>query len=223
MLATVATTSRTAVYLEVGTKRTFASAIEWPGWSRADRGEAAALQALAAYAPRYAPVAKRAGLSVPRITARGFDVVETVSGTATTDFGAPDAIAQVDRRRLDTASARRMVALLDAAWQELDRAVAAAPPSLRKGPRGGGRDRDAIVAHVVDAERAYARRISVRLDAAEWRDGQVALLRGRIRDALSRASDGSPAVERGWPPRYFARRTAWHALDHAWEIDDRAT
>jgi hypothetical protein len=24
-----------------------------------------------------------------------------------------------------------------------------------------------------------------------------------------------------WAPRYFARRVAWHMLDHAWEIEDR--
>jgi len=214
--------ARTAVYLEVGAKRTFACAIEWPGWSRSDRGQDAALQALAAYAPRYARVAARAGLTIPRITAADLHVVETVAGTATTDFGAPDAIARADRRRLDSGSARRMVALVDAAWQELDRAVAAAPLRLRKGPRGGGRDRDAIVGHVIDADRAYARRIGVRLSAAEWRDGHVGLLRARSREVLSRRSDGSTPVERGWPPRYLARRTAWHALDHAWEIDDRA-
>ena len=36
------------------------------------------------------------------------------------------------------------------------------------------------------------------------------------------ASNGSPPVERGWPQRYAARRIAWHALDHAWEIEDRS-
>jgi hypothetical protein len=25
-----------------------------------------------------------------------------------------------------------------------------------------------------------------------------------------------------WQPRYFVRRSAWHALDHAWEIEDRS-
>jgi len=50
--------------------------------------EQAALDALAAYAPRYAAVAKLAGVpfSVP---ATSFKVVETLQGNATTDFGAP--------------------------------------------------------------------------------------------------------------------------------------
>jgi len=25
-----------------------------------------------------------------------------------------------------------------------------------------------------------------------------------------------------WPARYAIRRSAWHALDHAWEIEDRS-
>jgi hypothetical protein len=50
--------------------------------------------------------------------------------------------------------------------------------------------------------------------AAEPRELIVAALRG--------ASDGSPLRPKGWPPRYAAARIAWHALDHAWEIQDRS-
>jgi hypothetical protein len=28
-------------------------------------------------------------------------------------------------------------------------------------------------------------------------------------------------VSKRWTPRYFVRRSAWHALDHAWELEDR--
>ena len=34
--------------------------------------------------------------------------------------------------------------------------------------------------------------------------------------------DGSVPVPKGWPHRYAARRIAWHVLDHAWEMEDRA-
>jgi hypothetical protein len=213
---------QTAVYLEVGAKRTFACAVDWPGWSRSGRGEEAALEALAAYRPRYARVAARAGLTLPRPDVADLEVTETLPGDATTDFGAPHAIATVDRRPFDAASAGRFVALLVAAWDELDAVAAGAPAALRKGPRGGGRDRDRIVEHVIEAERSYARHIGVRLTAAEWRDGHVALLRERTREALSRPSESTPFVERGWPLRYITRRTAWHALDHAWEVEDRS-
>ena len=212
----------TAVYLEVGRTRTFACAVEWPGWCRAARGEEVALRALGDYAPRYARVVDRAGMTLPADIATALSVVETVTGTATTDFGAPDAVAEVDRRPLDAESAGRIVALLDAAWEELAAVVAGAPATLRKGPRGGGRDRDAVVEHVIEAERSYARKLEVRLTAAEWRDGHVPLLRSRLREALALPSAGVPVVERGWPPRYLARRIAWHVLDHAWEIEDRS-
>jgi hypothetical protein len=214
--------SGVGVSLEVGARRTFASAVEWPGWCRSGRGREAALEALAAYAPRYARVAVRAGMSLPALSVAALEVVETAAGTAVTDFGAPDVVTAADARPLDGASAERVVALLAAAWEELDAVAAGAPEELRKGPRGGGRDRDAVVAHVVDAERSYARRLGVRLTAAEWREGGVTLLRGRIREVLAQAWEGGPPVARSWPPRYLARRAAWHVLDHAWEIEDRS-
>jgi hypothetical protein len=215
--------TRIAVYLEAGRSRTFACALDWPGWCRTARGEEAALQMLADYAPRYAPVATRAQLTLPGVDVAGFEVVETVQGDATTDFGAPSVIPALDMRALTTREARREVALLDAAWAELDSVVASSPAALRKGPRGGGRDRDAMVSHVVEAERAYARKVGVRLTAQEWRDGGVELMRARLRDVLATASAGSAPVERGWPPRYAARRIAWHVLDHAWEMQDRSS
>ena len=213
-------TRTTAVYLEVGRSRTFACAVEWPGWCRAAKGEDAALQTLLDYAPRYARVVERAGLAFDPVSAA--HVVETVTGTATTDFGAPDVVTEVDRRPLDAAAAARIVRLLDAAWEELASVAAGAPAALRKGPRGGGRDRDAVVDHVVEAERSYARKVGVRLTAPEWREGHVGLLRSRLRRALALPSPGGPPGERCWPPRYVARRIAWHVLDHAWEIEDRS-
>jgi hypothetical protein len=116
-----------------------------------------------------------------------------------------------------------MVALVSAGWAVLDRVVATAPQSLRKGPRGGGRDRDAIVDHVLAAEVAYARRLGLRV-AAQHHGQKVAIaaMRGAIAEVLGASRDAEPLVERGWLPRYAARRIAWHALDHAWEIENRS-
>jgi len=219
----VAAARRVAVYLEQGPKRSFACALEWPGWCRVARGDDAALELLAQYAPRYAPVAARAGLKLPAVRAADLDVVERVQGTAITDFGAPVVPASADAKPVSAAEAKRMAALLSAAWEELDAVAQRSPAALRKGPRGGGRDRDAMVAHVAEAERAYATKLDVRMPAAEWRAGGVPELRPRILAAVSRASDGRPVVEGGWPVRYMVRRMAWHALDHAWEMEDRAT
>lgn len=105
----------------------------------------------------------------------------------------------------------------------LDRIAAAAPAELRRGPRGGGRNRDKIVGHVLGAEAAYARKLGVRHRPPTPGDAPViAALRHRIVAVLRAPSDGMPFVPKGWPPRYAARRTAWHVLDHAWEIEDRS-
>src|SRR5512134_1631011 len=79
------------VYLEVGQKRTFAGALDYPGWCRSGRDEASALQALLDYGPRYARVLRPAGLDFHSpADVSEFVVVERVEGNATTDFGAPD-------------------------------------------------------------------------------------------------------------------------------------
>ena len=110
-----------------------------------------------------------------------------------------------------------------ASYAILDAVVAGAPAALRKGPRGGGRDRDKIVEHVVGADGGYARVMGLKGTGVDPRDSQaVAGLRTRMIDVIRAPSDGSPIAGKKWPPRYAARRVAWHALDHAWEIEDRS-
>jgi len=206
------------VYLEVGKSRVFASAADWPGWTRAGKDEKTALEALAIAAPRYAPVPKAARVAFA--PADGFEVVERLPGNATTDFGAPGAIAKAESKRLTKKEAGRLSALVAASWTVFDRVVEKAPASLRKGPRGGGRDRDAIVEHVLGAETAYARKLGLRLKQPAA--GDTAALREHRNAMVAALRAGTKGVtEGGWPARYVARRTAWHALDHAWEIEDR--
>jgi len=213
----------TPVYLEVGSRRVFACALDWPGWCRSGKTEDLALEALAAYVPRYAVVAKQAGLDFPDAVADHFDVVEHVPGSANTNFGALGTPAARDREPLSAAEAKRMVALMRASWTIFDQVVAAAPAELRKGPRGGGRDRDKITDHVLGAEAAYARKLGIK-QPQPARDDPAAIeaLRADLTTVLSAPSDGTPPVPKGWPPRYAARRIAWHTLDHAWEIQDRS-
>lgn len=199
----------TKVYLEVGSKKVFACTLDWPGWARSGKSEDEALAALADYAERYEPVAKLAGIAFPQSATR-FIVVRRVKGDATTDFGAPHKWIKSDEDQLTKAQAARLTKLVEASWKTLDRVVKGAPSSLRKGPRGGGRDRDKIVEHVRDAENAYAAKM---LLPPKERD----------RESIARALQTAVGeVEWKWPPRYVARRIAWHALDHAWEIEDRS-
>jgi hypothetical protein len=207
--------ARAGLGLEATERRVFAWAIDWPGWCRSGRTEGAAIEELAAYRDRYAAVPERAGVRFP--ASFGFEVVETVAGNATTDFGAPNVVAPSDRRPLTAASATREASLLAACWSLLDDVAASAPPALRKGPRGGGRDRDAVVAHVEDAETAYAAKFGIRR-----RDLGDTPFREAVLAAVRAARSGAPATEKGWPVRAMVRRMAWHALDHAWEIEDKS-
>jgi hypothetical protein len=214
--------SKIALYLESGKKRTFACAPDWPGYCRSGKGEEAALAALAAAAPRYAKVAEEARLRFPP-NPPVFEVLERLPGTATTDFGAPDRQASSDGDPLSTEEADRMAALVAASWRAFDLVVAGAPGELRKGPRGGGRDRDAIAAHVLGAEASYARLLGLRLREPAYRDSAgVKAFRDAILSALRTPPAEKPGGGKRWPVRYAARRIAWHTLDHAWEIEDRS-
>jgi hypothetical protein len=211
------------VYLEVAPRRTFACALDWPGWCRSGKTADAALEALASYAERYADVTGRAGVAFDARAVDRLEVVEELEGSAGTDFGVPERTATADGRRLTAATAEVQVAVLRASWDVFADVVAGAPAELRKGPRGGGRDRDKIVDHVVQAEAAYARKVGVRRKPPAMDDtAGIDDLRAAIVDVLSRPSSGEPLVEKGWQPRYAARRIAWHVLDHAWEIEDRS-
>ncbi len=213
--------AKTPVYLEIGAKRVFACALDWPGWCRSGKTEADALEALAASAPRYAIVAKEAGVRFATGAAE-FDVVERIPGSPTTDFGAPGEAAKADVEPLTPKEAERLARLLQASWTVLDRVVAGAPASLRKGPRGGGRDRDEVFAHVVGAENGYSRKIGVRLPEVKPGDAKpLAALRSAMLDAIK--SGVEPETKgKPWLLRYAARRITWHVLDHAWEIEDRS-
>jgi hypothetical protein len=207
------------VYLEIGQKRVFACSLEYPGWCRAAKTDHEALVALDDYAPRYDVIAKRAGVA---FRPGELTVVERLPGSATTDFGAPDRAAAADERDLDKAGAARLVKLMRAAWDELDAVAAATPERLLKGPRGGGRDRTKMLDHVVGSEAAYARLLGLKYKVDSYGDTSgVAELRAGIAEAIGNARKGVPLREKGWLPRYAARRIAWHTLDHLWEMQDK--
>jgi hypothetical protein len=217
------------VYLEVGSKRVFAGAVEWPGWCRSGRDEEGALEALAAYGRRYKAAVGSAGrgFSAPK-DASLFQVVERLKGNASTDFGVPGTPPASDDRPVDRAEGRRLAGLLEACWATLDRtAEAAVGISLRKGPRGGGRDLDQIVRHVLEAETGYLPKIGGRYRTPEGEDiaDHSEEVREVALEAVSARARGDrmpPTRGSTWALRYFVRRDAWHVLDHAWEIEDRA-
>jgi DinB superfamily len=214
------------VLLEVGDKRTFASAVDWPGWSRAGKNEDDAIDTLLGYADRYADALGTTvtGFRPPR-SRRGVHIVERQPGDATTAFGAPGVVAKLDERAVSPHDLARLEAIVGACWAALDRAAAAAADAaLRQGPRDGGRTLTKILDHVVDAEGAYIRKLGgtppkgggAEAQHAEFLDALGARARGEVPDVGPRGGSR-------WPARYGARRAAWHVLDHAWEIEDRSS
>jgi len=222
--------SRIALYLEIGTRRIFAGALDWPGWCRSGRDEESALETLAEYTPRYAAAVSRAraGFTPPMVRAP-FHVVERVKGNPTTDFGAPGVPPRYDAEPVKAAELKRLATVLGACWTTFDEiAKSRSRAKLSTGPRGGGRSLAKIVAHVLEAEGAYLRGLGGKYRA---RDGtaseEMRAMRAAFLEMLEmRAAGETPPMGRRtaplWSPRYAVRRSAWHALDHAWEIEDRA-
>lgn len=216
---------RIKVAIEATAKKAFATAIDWPGWSRSGKTPDLALEALTRYGPRYAAVAREAGESFPNdaVETGDFEIEEQADGGSGTEFGVPSRVTDADRRPVSAVEADRLRRLVGAAWSTFDRTAAGAPAELRKGPRGGGRDRDKMIGHVVEADHAYAREIGLRLKPPTRGDRPaIEALRAAMLEVIGSPSDGSPLAGRRWTARYAAGRIAWHALDHAWEIEDRS-
>jgi len=216
------------VYLEVGAKKVFACAVDWPGWCRSGPDETAALENLLAYGSRYAAILRsiRLGFVAPTRVEQ-LEVVERLDGNATTDFGAPGVVPEADRAPASPADYVLFEKVLRAGWRALDAArERAGGKELRKGPRGGGRDLDAIVRHVIEADRSYLGGLGWKPGSAEGKRDQMRETRDAIMEGLAAsARDEIPAKgPRGgnrWPARYFVRRVAWHTIAHAWEIERR--
>jgi hypothetical protein len=209
------------VFGEAGRRRVFASALEWPGWARSGKTEELALAALGDYLARYCEVVRRAALDVP---AGGLEVTERLGGVAKfADFGALSAAAHSEAKPITPDEGHRFAALLAAAWEELDEAVAAAPAVLPKGSRGGGRDRDQILDHVTETELMHAGKLGLTPPRPRPAgDAAVAWLRAAMGDALRAGIGGEPGPASGWAARYVVRRSGWHLLDHAWELQDKS-
>lgn len=144
------------VLLEVGSRRAFASSLDYPGWSRGARSSEAAIDALLGYRERYAVIAAMAGEGVD--APAGVRVIEELAGNATTDFGAPGMVSSAERLDLAAEELMRLERLLVACRARFSEVSSTAPAALRKGPRGGGRDTEAVVRHVDEVEAVYRRK-----------------------------------------------------------------
>jgi hypothetical protein len=215
------------VYLEIGQKKTFAGAIDWHGWCRSGRDEESALQALLDYGPRYAEALRtsRLGFRAPA-SVSAFRVVERLKGNATTDFGAPGIAPSRDAEPVNSGELKRLEKLLNACWKMFDTSVMnAAGKALQTGPRGGGRQMEGIIPHVLESSAGYLTQVGWKLQKDDAGDPfertRLAILSALTASARGEIPAKGPRGGIRWSARYFVRRLTWHILDHAWEIEDR--
>jgi hypothetical protein len=214
------------VVLEVAARRSFASALDWPGWSRSGNSPDEALERLVEYAPRYAAIAKRAKVPFRApASVEELEVIERVRGGSGTEFGVPGTSAKAESGRITPSELDRLIDLLQAGWKAFDRAARTAEGTqLRLGPRGGGRQVPKMVEHVREAESAYLHQLGWKTDrAASMAQLRTAFVKALRLRAANKALPSPNKVRSPWEPAYAIRRSAWHAVDHAWEIEDRSS
>jgi hypothetical protein len=218
-------TVRTVVQRGPKDKKSVAFALDWPGWSRGAKTADAALGTLETYRPRYRPVAERAGLVEEFDAAGPLEVVEDMVASGSTDFwGISFVPSSTEHGPLTDAEFERGITLLRACWAFFDDVAARVSPEMRKGPRGGGRDRDRIVRHTIRTESEdFAKQVGLRIPE------EAALTPEGLREHRTTYVEAMRAYNAGevtrrmrtWTLPFLIRHSAFHTLDHAWEMQDK--
>jgi hypothetical protein len=204
-------------------KRWVAVAPDWPGLERGAKTEDEAVEKLVRYVPRYMAVAKRARLGSELANQTEPEIIGRYPGTGSTDFwGISFAPSPLDREPFDAAAFDRQARLLRAAWTEFDETAGRVSDELRPGPRGGGRSRQQIVRHVLANEGGdFAKRVQQPSELDDLLSpGGLAAHRDRYVEAMRDWYEAGKPLGK-WTIPYLLRHTAFHALDHTWEMQDR--
>ncbi len=202
-----------------------AFALDWPGWSRGAKTSDVAVETLEGYRERYRPIAALAGIADEFDTAGPLEIVEEKVGTGSVDFwGISFSPSSTELDPMDEAKLERGITLLRACWAFFDAAAARVSPEMRKGPRGGGRDRDGIIRHVFRVESLdFAKQVGLELpdgpilageELREYRADYVAGIRAYNAGQIEKRM-------RSWNLPFLIRHSAFHTLDHAWEMEDK--
>jgi hypothetical protein len=203
-------------------KNAVAFAPDWPGLSRGASSAERALEKLETYADRYRGVAALAGLSGEFPATPKFKVVEELTGTGSTDFWAISWVpATSEQGPMSKEGFERKLVILRACWKYFDRVEARVSAELKKGPRGGGRDRDQIVRHIFANEQQWAKMLAVDVpdDAMLTAQGRAKYRNAYVRGLRAYNAAGKSA--RTWQLQFLLRHTAFHVMDHAWEMEDK--
>jgi hypothetical protein len=206
-------------------KRSVAFAIDWPGWSRGAKTAEIAVETLEAYRERYRPIADLAGMAREFDAAGPLEIVEDRIGAGSTDFwGISFSPSTTEHGPLSDAEFDRSITLLQACWTFFDAVAARVSPEMRKGPRGGGRDRNRIIRHTIRTESEdFAKQVGLRIpeEAALTPDG-LRQHRKTYVEAMRAYNAGEVEKRmRSWTLPFLIRHSAFHTLDHAWEMEDK--
>jgi len=220
-------TGRIRVTLEIGPKgkKVVAVAPDWPGLERGAKSAEEAIERLRRYIPRYSQVARLAAMDAEFDALKNIDIVEQYPGTGSTDFwGISFAFSSIDKQSMSGDELERELTLMQACWEFFDDVRRRVSAEMQKGPRGGGRDRDHIVRHTFAAEQDWAKMIGVLMPDDVMLTGKGlkayrAAYCHAIRDYHAQGKLAGRIAK--WPLRYLIRHTAFHTLDHAWEMEDK--
>ena len=213
--------------IEHGTKdkRSVAFCLDWPGWSRGAKTAALALETLETYRDRYRPIASLAGMASEFASVGPLEVVEDKVGTGSTDFwGISFSPAAAEQDPMSEAELERGITLLRGCWAFFDSVAARVSPEMKKGPRGGGRDRDVIIRHTIRNEsEEFAKRVGLRIPERAAMTPEGLLQHRESYVAAMRAYNAGeiPRRMRTWTLPFLIRHSAFHTLDHAWEMEDK--
>lgn len=206
-------------------KRSVAFTVDWPGWSRGAKTAELALETLESYRERYRPVAGLAGMSREFDVAGPLEIVEDKVGTGSTDFwGISFSPCAAEQEPMGEAELERGITLLRACWTYFDGVAARVSPEMRKGPRGGGRDRDRIIRHTIRTESEdFAKQVGLRIpEGAALTPAGLRLHRETYVVAMRAYNAGEVSRRmRSWTLPFLIRHSAFHTLDHAWEMEDK--
>jgi hypothetical protein len=206
-------------------KKSVAFSIDWPGWSRGAKTPELALKTLESYRERYLPVASLAGMAAEFNAAGPLEIVKDRIGPGSTDFwGISYAASSTEGDPMSDAALERGITLLRACWEYFDGVAARVSPEMRKGPRGGGRDRDRIIRHVIRTESEdFAKQVGLRIPEEAALSPEGLLQHRKEYVAAMRAYNAGEVARRmrSWTLAFLIRHSAYHTLDHAWEMEDK--
>lgn len=205
-------------------KKAVAFALDWPGWCRGAKTPESALELLEAYRDRYRPIAITARMGNEYASAGALRVVEDRIGTGSTDFwGISFSPCDLETEPMEPADLERRIGLLRACWAFFDGVAARVSEEMRRGPRGGGRDRTRIVRHTIRTEsEEFAKRLGLRIPEegalspeglCDYREAYAATMRSY--------NAGEGKRMRSWNLPFLIRHSAFHTMDHAWEMEDK--